>query len=85
MIHFVVTIKDRAIDTFLRPVCYPSLGAAIREFADEINNPQSPMNKHPDDYDLYHVATYDDVRGAFANTPEPNQIAIGKNAILTKH
>lgn len=77
MITHTVAIKDRALDAFLPPWNVPSLGAAIRAFQDEINNPQGQMFKHPDDYDLYEVAQWDDHTGKF--TPqEPTRIAIGK-------
>lgn len=53
-------VKDRAIEAFMTPWFAQSTGQAIRSFTDEINNPESPMSKHADDYDLYHIGTWTD-------------------------
>lgn len=78
MRHKIVAVHDRALDAYLRPFFTPALGAAIRSFQDEINRADSDINKHPDDYDLYHLGDWDDATGAFTPQPKPIQIAIGK-------
>lgn len=83
MEHQVVAVKDRALDTFMRPFFTPALGAAIRSFQDEINRTESEMNKHPDDYDLYHLGHWDDASGAFQSFQQPIQIGIGKQLTNT--
>lgn len=80
MIQHVVAVKDRALDAFMRPFCTPTLGAAIRSFQDEVNRKDSELNKHPEDYDLWHIADWDDNSGDF-KTIKPQQIAIGKNVL----
>lgn len=76
----IVAVRDRALDAFGQPFFIPSNGAAIRSFQDEINNKDSELYKHPDDYDLYELGEYDDNTGTLAQGPEhPRQIAIGKN------
>lgn len=79
MITKLIAVKDRAIDAFMQPFHAQALGQAIRSFADEINNTQSEMAKHPEDYDLYYLGDFDNIKGQFTNLPEPQQIAIGKN------
>jgi len=76
----IVAIHDRAADAFGRPIFVNSLGQAIRSFQDEINRPgdNNEMNKHPDDFDLYHLGLYDDNTGRMISLDEPKQIAIGK-------
>lgn len=78
-----VAIKDRALDAFMRPFFAQTRGQAIRMFNDEINNNQSPMFNHPDDYDLYFLAEWDDSTGEFKNAGMPEQLAIGKNGKIT--
>lgn len=78
----MVAIKDRALNAYMRPFFAQTRGQAIRMFNDEINNEQSPMFKHPDDYDLYYLATWDDTDGQIHEQDEL-QLAIGKNAKLT--
>lgn len=81
MKHKVVAVKDRMVDAFMRPFTAPALGIAIRSFQDEVNRKDSEMNKHPEDYDLFHLADWDDETGEFTNLGMPAQIAIGKNSI----
>lgn len=78
MIKQIVAVKDRAMDAFLQPFFVPALGGAIRAFGDEINNPQSEMQKHPEDYDLYHLGEFNDNTGEIKQLERPLQIAIGK-------
>lgn len=80
MRYKVVCIRDRAADVFGQPVFVAALGQALRSFGDEINNKESQMSKHPDDYDLYELGEFDDNEGLFyANNPR--QIAVGKEQI----
>lgn len=76
---YVVAVKDRALDAYMRPFFVPALNAAVRSFQDEINRPESEMFKHPDDYDLYHLSIFDDVTGAFELFDTPQQLALGKH------
>lgn len=85
MKHHIVAVRDRAIDTYMRPFYVPALGAAIRSFQDELNRPDSEMGKHPDDYDLFHLGTWDDQTGEFQNLGMPSQLAQGKQLITPKH
>jgi len=80
MNYYIVAVRDRALDAFGRPVYVQALAHAIRSFQDEINRhaPDNEMSKHPEDYDLYYLATYNDDTGQFTNTERPTQIAIGK-------
>lgn len=88
MIMQVFAIKDRALNAFLQPFFAPTIGAAIRAFSDGINDPQHAMNSHPDDYDLWHLATWDDASGTFNQVSDqhefPHQVAIGKNQLREK-
>ena len=59
MIQYIVSVQDRASQTFARPFVVPHRNIAIRDFTDEVNrvDPQNPLNKHPDDYDLYFLVS----------------------------
>lgn len=74
----VIAIKDRALDAYMRPFYAQTIGQAIRMFQDEIKRPDGEMAKHPDDYDLYHLGTWDDQDGT-TTQQTPKQIAIGKH------
>lgn len=61
-----VAVKDLAVGAFMRPFFVQSRGVANRSFADEVNNAESPMNKHPEDYELYELGSFDEESGRLA-------------------
>lgn len=66
----VVAVMDRAVMAYGRPVFYPSLGMAVRQFSDEVKRVGSaeapnPMNQHPADFELAYLADFDDETGIF--------------------
>nr|QJB21033.1 MAG: nonstructural protein [Microvirus sp.] len=77
----VVAIRDRATDSFSNPVVVPHVNVGVRSFADEVKNPQSELSKHPDDFDLYHLADFNPDDGSFVPpaTGKPEMVAIGKS------
>lgn len=60
---FMVCIYDKRAQEFAPPMCQHTLGTAERTFTDLANDPQSPVNKHPEDYELWHVGHYDTEEG----------------------
>lgn len=77
----IFSIKDHALDAYMRPWYAQSTGQAVRMFQDEINNPQSEMHKHPDDYDLYELGDWDEETAEFKNLGTPKQVARGKELV----
>lgn len=63
------SIRDSALDAFMRPFIAPSTGLAMRSFADEVNRADSEMCKHPEDYELYQVGVFDEEAGLVAAVP----------------
>lgn len=59
----MVSVFDRAVQSFNRPFCVRAVGEAMRSFRDEVNNAQGEMFKHPSDYELYGVGLFDDETG----------------------
>lgn len=82
----VVSVKDRAADAFGRPAFVPSIGIAIRSFSDEVNrdDPDNQMFMHPDDFDLYELAMYDDSTGIVEMLDTPRLLMLGKMAKIAK-
>lgn len=80
----ILAIRDRQLGAFMQPAAFQSIGQGIRSFRDETNNRESPLNKHPEDYDLYHCGNWDEKNGKIEAFPEPTQIAIGSNLIERK-
>lgn len=66
----MMAVKDEALEAYMRPFFAQSVGQAARMFADEVNNEQGEMVKHPQDYALYHLGTWDDQDGSYKPQPE---------------
>lgn len=81
MTHIIVAVRDRQLNAFMRPFTAASPGQAIRAFRDEINTPGSELNRHPEDYELYQLATYDEHTGVIEGLADHAQLAIATNLI----
>lgn len=67
----IYAIKDVAIEAFGQPIFVRAQGQAVRSFMDECKNPESQLNKHPNDYELYYIGEYQDETGTIMGvTPE---------------
>lgn len=64
MILKVFAVRDTKAQAFLQPFYSPSVGSALRAFSDAVNDGQCPFNKHPEDYILYEIGSYDDATAA---------------------
>jgi hypothetical protein len=69
MIKLIVSIYDKAAGAYMRPLYVNAVGEAVRQFEDEVMNPESPLNRHPEDYDLYKLGEFDDAKGETINQP----------------
>lgn len=67
MKYVICAIRDSAADVYGVPMFLAALGQAIRGFQDEVQNPRegNMLNKHPEDFELYHVGAYDDATCEF--------------------
>lgn len=76
----VMSVYDRAVTAFMRPIYVPAVGAAIRSFQDEVNRQgeNNEMNRHPEDYDLFELGSFDDASGKFEMLKEPKLIVTAK-------
>lgn len=76
---YLVSVKDRKAGVFTSPQCVVRLEAALRSFADNVNDPR-PDNmwfKHPEDFELWHVGSFDDQTGKVAVLVEVALLACG--------
>ena len=62
---FVMSIFDRKVGSYGRPIFCRALGEGMRIFRDEVNRPAEDniLFKHPEDFDLYHVGSFDEESG----------------------
>lgn len=80
--YAIVAVRDSAMERFAPPATMVTTQQAIRGFADEINrrDDNNTLNKHPDDYELWHLATWDEESGLYENQ-NPTCIARAKDHI----
>lgn len=75
----VLAVRDRALDAFGTPIFVPAISVAVRSFSDEVNRPDSALCAHPEDYDLFHLGSFEDSTGRLLSLELPRQVAIGKD------
>lgn len=56
----VFAVRDLKALAFLQPFYSPSVGSALRAFGDACNESGSPFNKHPEDYQIFEIGSYED-------------------------
>lgn len=44
---------------------FTTTAEAIRAFGDAVRNPDTAINKHPEDFTLYHVGNYDEEKATY--------------------
>lgn len=71
MILFAYAVFDVKSATYGQPMFFISEGAAIRAFADVADESSSLICKHPEDFSLYEVGSFDDQTGLFTVRQEP--------------
>jgi len=77
------SVFDHAAQVFARPFPVVAGGQAIRDFTDEVNRvaDDNPLYKHPDDYTLYVIGTFDDSTGFIDALGTPEQLVRGKDCV----
>lgn len=66
----LVALYDRAVQAHAPIMTVNTRGEAIRSFKDAVNDPQSPLYKHPTDYELYQIGTYNEETGEISANRE---------------
>ena len=65
MIYKIFTVYDDKAECYMSPFTMQSTGAATRAFEDTVNDSNSAFNKHPSDYTLFEIGTFDDQNCTF--------------------
>lgn len=70
----IYAIYDTASGAYMRPFFVHSDGQAIRAFSDIATDANHDIGKHPEDYTLYRIGTYDDQNGKL-HPEDPSSLA----------
>lgn len=80
----ICAIRDSALGAY-KPFVISSVGVATRGFADEVNSDKSELSKHPEDYELYHVANFDEETAFVEVLERPVLLSRGKDVKIPSH
>ncbi|AXH73295.1 MAG: nonstructural protein [Microviridae sp.] len=79
----VVCVRDIRANLFGNPIFVNSLGHALRQFEDEVNRPAEDnlLYKHPADFELYELGTFDSVSAEMELLKVPRQLTLGSSCV----
>lgn len=77
MLSKVYTVFDSKTGAYMQPFFMAAKGAAIRAFSDLVNDSQHTFGKHPEDYVLFEIGTYDDLSAELVSYSSPQSLGVG--------
>lgn len=80
----VFSLYDIKAKVFQTPFFMQNQGTALRAFSDLVNDERSFVNKHPEDYQLYHVGDFDDEKALFTNKTPVDLVATASEFLKQK-
>lgn len=80
MIYKVYSMYDSGAQFYTRPFFAKADGEATRLFVDIAKDNDSAIGKHPSDYALFRLGTFDDGKGDFESETSPVKIMTGHEA-----
>lgn len=60
----IFSIFDKKTNVYGRPFFAVNNGSAIRSISDEMERPESALGRHPSDYCICSLGSYDDLSGS---------------------
>ncbi len=67
MTEKVFTVYDSKIEAFLPPWHARTSGEAIRQFTDAAMDTKTQFSRHPSDFTLFEIGSFDNLTGTFTN------------------
>ncbi len=77
MIQHIMTVYDNKAKAYLPPFFLPAVGMASRTFADCVNSDDHQFGRHPQDYTLFELGTFEDNKATFDIFPAPVSVGNG--------
>lgn len=65
MIRSVFAVKDAKAEIFSPPMLSVNTGTMLRSLLDALGDPGHQYSRHPEDFVLYELGTFDDSNGVF--------------------
>lgn len=84
MKQLVFAVYDAKAHAYTPPFYVHTEGMAVRGFGDAVNDPNHAFGKHPEDYTLYCLGTFNDTTAHFDLKKEAQIICKGLSLVTTK-
>lgn len=72
------SVYDKKAAAFSNLHPFSSDGLAVRDFTDAVREKDTALSKHPEDYSLWYIGEFDQVKGEFLN----NKLHLVEAAVL---
>lgn len=79
----IIALYDKAVGAYMRPFVAQSVGEAMRAFEDDCADAESPVAKHPEDYSLFLLGTFDNNTGAIEVEDSPLKL-VNAHEVVSK-
>lgn len=76
----LVCVRDDGVGAFMMPAFVAAVSGAVRAFGDQVNTADSAYAKHPEDYSLWELGTWEDDTGLF-ETGVPRLVTRAKDLV----
>ncbi len=80
----VFSVYDIKAEAYMPPFMMHTLGQAERAFQDLVNDSESSIYKHPEDYRLFMISEFDDSTAKYEHFDHPQHVCDAINLINKK-
>lgn len=80
----VFAIFDSKAKFFKSPVLMRTKGEALRAFSDLANDKQTEIGRHPEDFAMFHLGTFDEEKGTYINNSCPESLGLAIEFLTEK-
>lgn len=81
MNKLICSVYDKKAESHSTPVFQDNKGVALRNFMDAVNDVNSPINKHPEDFSFHVLGEFDPLSGSIISYEEFQPIASALDVI----
>lgn len=74
-VFYAFAIRDIKVNSYMLPFFQSHKAGAMRMFADLARDSQSPMSKHPEDFQLFEIGVYDPATASLIPNSAPDFLA----------
>lgn len=79
---YMCAVYDSKVGAFMTPMFFQSTGQAIRSFSDAVNTKDSDFARHPEDYGLFELGTFESGSGMMELVAQPKSLGLGATFVV---